>query len=176
MHLNTIAIMRVGAIDGNYKRSVIDRLQGDLVPSWGYDKKKYKAFDDMLRKKQIQYIYFMASAKKGICALVKIGMVKDRELGPLIALDETDEEKGWMKDKASDDWNTEFTIDEFWDLSCFNATVFSHETIQTNNEDKTIPPCSVHRLSNDCRPSLYQYLHKHTDYIVNNIIPTWKSR
>ena len=171
--MDTIFIMRVGDVGGNFKVSVLDRMKdASKQPIWGYSKSKRQTVDKLLREKTSEggaYVLFLPSGPNGICGLGKV-TVLDRNIGPLISIDETDEEIGWTPSPNNSGWDVEVRISEYWDLSNFKPSVFS---IQTLKSKQFLAPNSLHRLSEGCLVKLYNYLQPHTEYIANNLQPTF---
>lgn len=172
--MDTLFIMRVGDVGGNFKISVLDRMKDtQKQPIWGYDKSKRQNIDKLLREKSSQggaYVFFLPSGPNGICGLGKVA-VSDREIGPLISIDETNEEIGWTPNYTfKGEWDMEVRISEYWDLSKFKQSVFSLQTLKSK---QFLAPNSLHRLSEGCMVHLYNYLHPHAEYIVNNLQPTF---
>lgn len=171
--MDTLFIMRVGAVDGNFKVSVLDRMKDtSKQPIWGYSKSKRQTVDKLLREKTSQggaYVFFLPSGPNGICGLAKV-TVCDRNIGPLVSIDETDEEIGWTTSPNDSGWDVEVRVTDYWDLSKFKPSVFSLQTLKSK---QFLGPNSLHRLSDGCMAQLYNYLHPHAEYIVNNLQPTY---
>jgi hypothetical protein len=170
-------ILRVGPIDENFKISILDRMENKKikkVPVWAYNKKKAGKGDAFFREKtktDNAYVFFLPNNKNGICGLAKVSRVIDRQVGPLITLDETDEDIGW---ESFDNWDCAITIEKYWDFSIFRNTTFSHDTIQNIHK---LPQHAIHKFptaSNKATAAaLYDYLKKHAEYIIENISPTF---
>lgn len=171
--MDTLFIMRVGAVDGNFKVSVLDRMKDtSKQPIWGYSMSKRQTVDKLLREKTSQggaYVFFLPSGPNGIRGLAKV-TVCDRNIGPLVSIDETDEEIGWTTSPNDSVWDVEVRVTAYWDLSKFKPSVFSLKTLKSK---QFLGPNSLHRLSEGCMALLYKYLHPHADYIVSNLQPTF---
>ena len=171
--MDTLFIMRVGDVNGNFKVSVLDRMHSTKQPVWGYKKKNIRNIDQLLCDKVANgkgYVLFLPSGARGFCGLAKITSIAERALGPFIALDETDEEIGWQTTSNSSGWDVEVRIGEYWDFSTFKASVFGHATIRGK---QILPQSSVHRLSESNMKELYTYLVHHVSYIIENIKPSY---
>jgi hypothetical protein len=177
----TLFIMRVGDYDGNFKLSVRDRIETtdilhNKLPIWGYNKSKCKNIDLLIREKVRQgscYVFFLPKGSIGICGLAKLCQVSDRNIGPLIALDETDEEIGWTT-QNNNEWDVEIRLDRYWDLTkILNNSILDLQTIR---KLQILSPASLHKLSETSMQTLYKYLCHHCSYIINNIQPSYKNR
>lgn len=167
--MDTLFLMRVGEKRGNFKVSVLDRMMdSNKQPIWGYNKHKRQTVDKLLREKTAQggaYVFFLPSGPDGICGLGKVS-VADRNIGPLISIDETNEEIGWTTSATDGGWDVEVRLSEYWDLSNFKQSVFSLQALKSK---QFLGPNSLHRLSEGCMTQLYNYLHPHAEYIVSNL-------
>jgi hypothetical protein len=172
--MDTIFIMRVGDINVNFKVSVLDRMHNNTKqPVWGYNKKSIRNISQLLCDKVASgdaYVLFLPSGASGFCGLAKITSIVERQLGPFIALDETDEEIGWKQTHNNSGWDIEVRIGEYWNFSSFKDTVFGHKTIR---DKQILSQSSVHRLSEHNMKELFAYLIDHVKYIVGNIKPTY---
>ncbi len=185
--LSNVFIMRIGDIEKNYTRSVLNNMcDQSKVPIWGYDSNKCsgtktfsaKTHSLLLRAIQEQgfaYVLFKPSKKGDIIGLAIVKSLYSRMIGPLICITGSNEDNGWLDPtcKGSSSWDYQFDIDQYWDLTQIPNNIFTHDTLQAISK---LGQNSVHAISfSQSRGyrDLNQYLSEHINGVIKYVKPMY---
>ena len=136
-------ILRVGDKRENFKRSVLDKIEYDEPPIWGFQSKSFcKVTENIIRsmKDKPLYIFFLPCNKEGLIGVAKISAITKRILkeNNLIDLSPNDKENGWMIDTIGNSWDYEIEIEKYWKLDSekYNECLFGYDTLITKKDGK----------------------------------------
>lgn len=103
----TILVARTGEFNGNFGRSVVSPIENEEFSSirWGIDKSgltNVKQYNILIEQGIDTYVLLVPSAPHNSpYAICKLKEIKERNLGPLIPVDETNEEIEWFDETSS---------------------------------------------------------------------------
>jgi hypothetical protein len=122
------------------------------------------------------WVLYKASNKGDYIALAWVDAVTKRELGPLVAVSETDEERGWEQRPSARNKH-DVTFKAVWDLradnpGAWNSPWFKHAGLA---DAHTIPIANPFPLNPEKAPEAYAGVLNQITLILTYLTPTWKS-
>lgn len=162
-------VVNVQGIDGNYK-SVRNNSKN---PKWAIkDKNCTKRVKETIEGGTCFFLFKpdQTSCKKykvqhGFLGVAKIkGLVK-REIGPLISLDETNEERGW----EGEGYEYDVIFEKYWDLEkLYKSDVFSYVNI--TKFKALCGQLNMYDITKNNK-ELHSYLEPHINYCIYHLTP-----
>ncbi len=168
-----IFIMRIGDPSKNFHNSVISRVNNHN-PIWGYNSEKccgFKAVSNNMHRNIVSsidengfmYVLFKPYKCKDFIGLAKVSNVYER-------ITRNNTYNGWTEPTAygSLEWNYQFDIDVYYDLTIVANRAFKNSTL---NEFIRLTQSSVHRINNTSE--LYGHMMKHINIVIEYFYPTF---
>lgn len=124
------------------------------------------------------WVLYKASNKGDYVALAWVHRVTKRELGPLVVLSETDEERGWEERPTLPAREKhDVTFKAIWDLRAdkpraWNSPWFKHAGLA---DAHTAPNANPFPLHPDKSPQAYAGVSSQITLILTYLTPAWKS-
>lgn len=102
-----LLVNRTGKFDGNFGRSVVSPIENEEYPKirWGIDKSgltNVKQYNILIKEGIDIFVLLIPSKPHNYpYAICKLKQIKERNLGPLISVDETNQEIEWLDETSS---------------------------------------------------------------------------
>jgi len=150
-----IYLLNCGDLEGNFKHSMIDRINSGIEPLWGINSKKtINVVQTLINRSKTSNIYIIFKAKGSkFCGIGKIDRIEK-----ITNIQENNKANGWF----NGDWNKNIYFSSYY--SIIDKTELSYNTLLRVNK-KRFSMSSVNEVSKE----LYTYLIPQIkDLILNN--------